>query len=86
MTDISAPASAPVSRTRGMVDAPERARCEVGELLEGRPSRQLAVQAFHHVGLADIMIAGKGLGQFANKRLGLFLGYRRDGGHSPVRP
>ena len=28
-----------------MVDAPEGARCEVGEPVEGRPSRQLAVQA-----------------------------------------
>lgn len=68
------------------VDAPEATRCEVGELVEGRPSRQLAVQAVYHVDLADIMIAGKGLGQFANKRLGLFLGYRRDDGHMPVRP
>lgn len=69
-----------------MVDVPEGACCEVGELVEGRPPRQLAVQAVHHVNLANIMIAGKGLGQFANKRLGLFLGYRRDDGHVPVRP
>ena len=33
-----------------------------------------------------IMIAGKDLGQSANKRLGLLLGYRRDDGHVPVRP
>src|SRR6218665_1334449 len=69
-----------------MVDAPEGACCEVGELVERRPSRQLAVQAVHHVDLANIMIAGKGLGQSASKRLGLFLGYRRDDGHVPVRP
>lgn len=69
-----------------VVDAPEGARCEVGELVEGRPSRQLAVQATNHVDRANIMIAGKGFGQLANKRLGLFLGYRRDDGHAPVRP
>ena len=69
-----------------VVDAPEAACCEVGELVEGRPSRQLAVQAVHHVDLANIMIAGKGLGQSANKRLCLFLGYCRDDGHVSVRP
>ncbi len=68
------------------VNAPEDARCEVGELVEGRPSRQLAVQAANHVDRANIMIAGKGLGQSASKRLGLFLGYRRNDGHTSVRP
>lgn len=63
-----------------MVDAPERTRCEVGELVESRPSRQLTVQAVDHVDLAKVMIAGENLGQFASERLGLLLGYRRDDG------
>ena len=32
------------------------------------------------------MIAGENLGQFASKRLGLLLGYRRNDGHSSARP
>lgn len=69
-----------------VVDAPESTPCKVGELIEGRPSRKLAVQAANHVDRADIMIAGKSLGQLVNKRLGLFLGYCRNDGHASVRP
>ncbi len=69
-----------------MVDAPEYIRREVGELVERRPSHQLAVQAGDHVDRADTMIAGKGLGQSADKPLGLFLGYCRDDGHLSTSP
>lgn len=69
-----------------MVDAPEDVRREVSELVERRPSHQLAVQAGDHVDRTDTMIAGKGFGELANKPLGLFLGYRRDDGHPSMRP
>lgn len=55
-----------------MVNAPEYIGGEVGELVECRPSRQLAVQARDHVDRADTMIAGKGFGEPANKPLGPF--------------
>lgn len=69
-----------------MVDAPECVRGEVGALMERCPFRQLTVQASDHVDRADTMIAGKGFSEPANKPLRLFLGYRCDDGHAPVRP
>jgi hypothetical protein len=69
-----------------MVDVPEYGRSEVGELVERCPTGQLPVEASDHVDRADTMIAGEGLGQFANKPLGLLLGYRRDDRHTSVRP
>lgn len=69
-----------------MVDAPEDVRREVGELIERRPARQLAVQGSDHIDRTDTMIAGEGFGKFANKPLGLFLGYGRDDGHASMRP
>ena len=59
-----------------MVNAPERDRSIVSELVECRPTRQLTVQAIYHINLSKVMIAGKSFGQLANKRLGLFPGYR----------
>lgn len=63
-----------------MVDATEYICPEVGELVERRPSHQLAVQAGEYVDRStDTMIAGKDFGEPANKPLGLFLGYRKSG-------
>lgn len=66
------------------VDVLESTRCEVRELIECRPSHQLAVQLAYHVGFANIMIARKGFGQFASKRHRLFSGYRCNDAHASV--
>src|SRR5271156_7169671 len=68
-----------------MIDVAEYPGSEVGELVKGRPSPQLLVQAVNHVDLGLIMITGEGFCQFASKCLGLLLGYRRDNRHSAMR-
>ena len=68
-----------------MVDMPECARGEVGELIERCPTCQLTVQAVDHVHHGNIMITGKRLDQSMDEGLGFLLGYRRDYGHTPVR-
>ena len=67
------------------VDAPERARREVGELVERCPTRQLPVQAVDHVHRGDLMIAGECLDQAMSEGLGFLLGYGGDHGHTPAR-
>src|SRR5664279_1561010 len=68
-----------------MIDMLEDASCEVSEFVEGRPSCHLAVQALHHVDLADIVIAGESIGHPVSERFGFLPGYRSDCHHAPGR-
>jgi hypothetical protein len=51
-----------------MIDVPNDTRREVGEFVEGRPSRQLAVQAVHHVDLANVMFVLSAVDRFGGPR------------------
>ncbi len=68
-----------------LVDAPECARCEVGELVERRPARQLTVQAGDHVHRGNFVITGERFDQSVTEGPGFLSGDRGDHGHASAR-